>query len=99
MLPELPSLDITAQTIQMVAKQIQGSAGPSGVHAVWWEHWLVRCGTRSEKLREAVAALARRLANEVVPWEDVRAMIANRLIALDKCPGVRPIGVGSACGE
>ena len=102
-LPELPTLDITADTIETIAKQLQGGAGPSGVHALWWEHWLVRMGTRSEKLREAVAALARRLANDIVPWQDIRALIANRLIAFDKGTGVRPIGVGEClrrvCGK
>ena len=90
----LPALDITAETIEEVAKKLQGGAGPSGVHSLWWEHWMLRVGARSEKLREAVAALARVLANDVVPWQNVRALVANRLIALDKCPGVRPIGVG-----
>ena len=49
-----------------------------------------RFGTYSACLRDAVA---RRLANTVVEREDIRA---NRLIALDKCPGVRPIGIGEA---
>ena len=43
------------------------------------------------RLRDAVTGLARHLANNVVKWEDIRALMANQLIAWDKCPGVRPI--------
>ena len=43
-----------------------------------------------------VAALARRLCNCLVPWKVINCLMANRLIALDKCPGVRSIGIGES---
>ena len=38
--------------------------------------------------------LARKLATEFVDPAALAPLVACRLIALDKCPGVRPIGVG-----
>ncbi|MEO7176741.1 MAG: reverse transcriptase domain-containing protein [Saprospiraceae bacterium] len=42
----------------------------------------------------AVAVLARRLASEYVDPQGLEALLANRGIAIDKCPGLRPVGVG-----
>ena len=87
-------LEVTGAHIHYVASRIQGSAGPSGTDANHWQDVLLRYGAHSERLRDSVAALVRRLSNSVAPWEDIRALVACRLVALDKCPGVRPIGVG-----
>ena len=51
-------------------------------------------GASSASLSDTVAALCCRLCNTITPWEDVCALVASRLIAPDKCPGVRPIGIG-----
>jgi len=93
-LPELPWVSITEEHIEKAARQLQGSAGPGGANGEAWQMWLVRCGEHSLRLRRAVAAVASMMANKTVPWEHIRALMANRLIALDKCPGLRPIGVG-----
>ena len=44
---------------------------------------LLRCGTHSDCLRETVLALAPRLINNIVPWNDIRTLMSNRIIALD----------------
>jgi hypothetical protein len=48
----------------------------------------------SSNLCAAVAALARRLSTKAVDPKGLEALLANRGVALDKNPGVRPIGVG-----
>ena len=48
----------------------------------------LRFGSSSSTLRDAVAELVRYLANGIVEWAQIRALMSIRLIALDKYPGV-----------
>ena len=56
---------------------------------------LLQYGAHSSRLRDAVsvAALTRWLLNLITPWGDIRALVANRLITLAKCPSVHPVGI------
>ena len=72
----------------------RGSGGPGGTDSYHWQCFLLYYGADSSNLRKAVTNLALYLSNGVVDWMSIRALMANRLVALDKCPGVCPIGVG-----
>ena len=41
-----------------------------------------------------VALLACWMENSFPPWAATRALLANRLMALDKCISIWPIGIG-----
>ena len=57
-------------------------------------NWLLCFGCASEELRFIVAILADWMANSSPPWAAYRALMACRLVALDKRPGVRPVVIG-----
>ena len=92
----MEDVEINASHVLSVARRIQGGAGPGGCDSAHWQDSLLRYGKPSENLRDSVASLSRRIANSIVPWSSVRALMASKLVALDKCPGVRPVGVGEA---
>jgi hypothetical protein len=92
--PDLPTLDITAETVESVAGKLSGGAGLSGFDSINLKNLLLQHGQASQRLRNVCAKFARWLANDHPPWASYRAMLANRLIALDKMPGIRPIGIG-----
>ena len=48
----------------------------------------------SNDLCKAIAAVTRRLCSEFVDPKGLSALVACRIIALDKNPGFRPIGIG-----
>jgi hypothetical protein len=88
-LPQLEDLDITGDHVHHIALRIQGSAGPGGCDSKHWQDILLRFGAIASE-----TDLSRLLSNPIFDWSLLRALLAGRLIALDKSPGLRPIGVG-----
>ena len=87
-------LDCTEEMVQDIAGKLQGGAGPSSVDALALKKWLLNYGAASQILREELAAWTEWLSNGHPPCAAYRAMMYCRLVALDKCPGVRPLGFG-----
>ena len=95
-LPYHPSIfnRIDAHAIRRATLKTSGGHGTSGVDALEWRRYLTAFGSRSESLCRTVAKIAVTLATEEQDPTSLQAYNACRLILLDKCPGVRPIGVG-----
>ena len=93
-LPCFVDVDITGGHIERLARALHGGAGPGGTNSGHWQSFLLCYGSHSAKLRDAVASLACLMANHLIDWGLIRALMSCRLIALNKNPGVRPIGVG-----
>ena len=77
-----------------MAHQLQGGDEPDGCNVLHWREILLRYGTSSTRLCDTVAGLCHCLCNSIVSWDSIRALVANCLIALDKCPGIRPVRIG-----
>ncbi|KAI2494156.1 hypothetical protein MHU86_20388 [Fragilaria crotonensis] len=95
--PDLPApvpVCTTQDDVEAIASRLSGAAGPGGTDAVDLANWLLRFGRESEAMREEMAAWTNWLANTSPPWAAYRAVMANRLVALDKQPGTRPVGIG-----
>ena len=87
---------LTPKLIERGALQCKGSAGPSGLGADAWRCRCVSLKGPSTKMCQSLASLAILLATEDVSPSAVGPLMACRLIALDKNPRVRPIGVCEA---
>jgi hypothetical protein len=94
LLPTAIPVCVTGDTVEQVAAKLSGAAGPGGTDAVDLRSLLLRFGTESAAFREEMAAWASWIANDSPPWAAYRALMAARLIALDKSPSVRPVGIG-----
>ena len=96
---------ISAAQIQEAALRTKGGSGPSGMDADNWRKILggSKYGLVANDLREAMAIFTRKLCTEKVELllqndgnitSSLEALLACRLVPLNKDPGVRPVGVG-----
>ena len=78
----------------MAALHTNGSAGPFGLDALGWRRLCTSFQHAFIDLCNNLALVARKICTTYVDPQGIAALTANCLIALDKCPGVHPIGVG-----
>ncbi|CAB9501557.1 expressed unknown protein [Seminavis robusta] len=93
--PAFVDLQITPEITEQVAGKLSGACGLGGTDGPTLKNWLLRYRRASTHLRAAFGLFAQWQANNLVPWAAIRALNANRGMALDKFPGVRPIGIGN----
>ena len=85
---------VDAVLIRSTALRTTGATGPSGLDAHAWRRLCTAFKASSSSLCHSLANVTKRLCTTCVDPKAVSPLLANRLIALDKCPGVRPIGIG-----
>ena len=85
---------IDASMIRSIALSTRGAAGPSGLDGYAWRRLCTSFKTASVAICHSLALTARRLCSALVDSSSLSLLLACRLIALDKNPGVRPIGIG-----
>ena len=88
---------INKEMVREAALKTKGSGGPSGVDSNGFRRMMACKSFRksSTNLCSAIATMTRKLCTEYVDPHSIEAILANRLIPLDKGEEkVRPIGVG-----
>ena len=82
-LPAADVIEITGSHIQSVARSIQGGAGPGCCDTTHWQDAPLWFRVHSDRLWNSVAALACRLLNTIVPWKDIRSLMANHSASMN----------------
>ena len=91
--PKTLPLDFMEDEVTWVASNISGAAGALGAEAMELRNSLVCFRCVSEELRVVVARLADWMANSSPPWAAYRTLMKCCLVAIDKLPWVRPVGI------
>ena len=90
---------LDAIRVRRVAVKFHIAAGPSGLDASAWRRMCTSFQTVSDDLCNALSAVARCLCTSFVDPTCLSSFVACRSIALDKNPGVRPIGIGETASR
>jgi len=85
---------ITPALVRRVTLRMSGSAGPSGLDSLVWKRMVSVYKEASDALCSSLSLAAKCLCVEDLDPGPLEALLAGRLIPLDKQPGVRPIAVG-----
>jgi len=94
--PDIIPIDCPLGDAERVTRQLHGSAGCGGVDAEHLKNQLLKHGKASAELCEELVEWVLWMANTMPPWASYQAMRQGRLVALDKQPGIRPLGIGEA---
>ena len=84
---------VTPAVIRAAALRVEGAAGPSGIDAYGWRRLCTSFGSASDDLCRAISDFTQLICSKKVPDHYLNAYTACRLVPLDKCPGVRPVGI------
>ena len=87
-------INFTEDDVTWVASKISCASYALGEEAIELYNWLLCFGCVSEELRIVVSILDDCMANSSPPWAAYFALMACCLLALDKRPGVCPVGLG-----
>lgn len=85
---------LEADAIRSAALKVNGAAGPSGLDAHGWRRLCTCFNGASRDLCVFLASVVRKICSSYVNPALVAPLLACQLIALDKNPGIRLIGIG-----
>ena len=85
---------IDGPLLQESVLRMDDAAGPSGIDTAGWKCLCTSFRSHSSDRWDAITFLAKRICTAFMDPKGLEAFVACRLIALDICPGVRPIGIG-----
>ena len=92
--PGILVVNCDQEIAKTIAGKLNGGAGPDSVDGRTLTNWLLYLGKASQTLCEKLALWVELLCNTQVSWACIRTLMENQLCALDKHPGVCPIGIG-----